>query len=371
METKITVPTVGESVTEATVIKWLKTVGESVELDEPLVELETDKVALEVNSPAAGVLKSIDIDEGGSVEIGEVLGVITDEAPASASQEPEPEPEPEQTPSSQPDSSAIPSIESTDDSSQPVPLQQESTPEPGFPAPADTPDEERVRMSQLRKRMAEQLKLAQNTAAMLTTFNEVDMSASIDMRKRHQESFEKKHGVRIGFMSLFVKACVVALREYPTLNAEIAGDEIIYKNHYDIGVAIGAERGLVVPVVRKADNLGFAAIERRIHEFADKAKTGRLALEELQGGTFTITNGGVYGSMMSTPILYPAQSGILGMHKITQRAVVMPDGSIQARPMMYLALTYDHRIVDGREAVSFLIRIKECIEDPQRIMLDS
>ena len=226
-------------------------------------------------------------------------------------------------------------------------------------------------MSRLRKRMAERLKEAQNTAAMLTTFNEVDMTASIKMRKRYQEAFEKKHSVRIGFMSIFAKACVVALQEFPAINAEISGDEIIYKNHYDIGVAVGTEQGLVVPVVRDVGGLSFAAIERKIRELSDKARNGRLALEELQGGTFTITNGGIYGSMMSTPILNTPQSGILGMHNIVQRAMVMPDGSIQARPMMYLALTYDHRIVDGREAVSFLIRVKECVEDPQRIMLDT
>ena len=367
MEIEITVPTVGESVTEATVIKWLKAVGDSVELNDPLVELETDKVALEVNSPGAGVLTSIEIDEGGSVEIGEVLGVISDDVPASATEGSAPA----QSAPSQPDSSTTAFAESIDNIPQQETPQQGSAPESGFPPPSGAPQEERVRMSQLRKRMAEQLKLAQNTAAMLTTFNEVDMTASIEMRKRHQEAFEKKHGVRIGFMSIFTQACVVALREFPALNAEIAGDEIIYKNHYDIGVAIGSERGLVVPVVRDANNLSFAAIERRIHEFSERAKTGRLALEELQGGTFTITNGGVYGSMMSTPILYPPQSGILGIHKIMQRALVMPDGSIQARPMMYLALTYDHRIVDGREAVSFLIRIKECVEDPRRITLDS
>lgn len=408
MDIEITVPAIGESITEATVLKWLKSVGEAVAPDEPLVELETDKVAIEVNAPGAGVLKSIAVAEGEDVEIGAVLGVIAAGAAAAGEPQPAPAASPPPAPDEPPlgpavrrlvkehglDPAAIPAtgkdgrltkedvlawVESAGNAPR-----QEAPPPAGASAPASTaasdasfppavpgPREERVRMSRLRKRMAERLKEAQNTAAMLTTFNEVDMTASIEMRQRYREAFEKKHGVRIGFMSIFVKACVVALREFPAINAEISGDEIVYKNYYDIGVAVGTGQGLVVPVVRDAGALGFAAIERRIRELGDKARTGRLALEELQGGTFTITNGGIYGSMMSTPILNPPQSGILGMHNIVQRAVVMPDGGIQARPMMYLALTYDHRIVDGREAVSFLIRVKECVEDPRRIMLDT
>ncbi len=233
------------------------------------------------------------------------------------------------------------------------------------------PREERVRITRLRKRVAERLKQAQNTAAMLTTFNEVDMTASMEMRSNYNETFERKHGVKIGFMSIFAKACVVALQEYPAVNAEISGDEIIYKNYYDIGIAVGTEQGLVVPVVRDVGSMSFAQIENRIRDYGKKARDGRLSLDELQGGTFTITNGGVYGSMMSTPILNVPQSGILGMHNIVKRPMVMPDGSIQASPMMYLALTYDHRIVDGREAVGFLVRVKECVEDPRRIMLDT
>ncbi|MCH8215046.1 MAG: 2-oxoglutarate dehydrogenase complex dihydrolipoyllysine-residue succinyltransferase, partial [Proteobacteria bacterium] len=246
-------------------------------------------------------------------------------------------------------------------------------PAPGaqFPPRPAGPREERVRMTRLRRRVAERLKEAQNTAAMLTTFNEVDMTAVMEMRARYRDAFEKKHGVRVGFMSFFVKACVVALREFPAVNGEIDGDDIVYKNHYDIGVAVGSPQGLVVPVVRDADALSFADIEKAIADFGRRARDGKLALDDLQGGTFTITNGGVFGSLLSTPILNPPQSGILGMHKIQKRPMVTADDSIAARPMMYLALGYDHRIVDGREAVSFLVRVKECIEDPQRILLDA
>jgi 2-oxoglutarate dehydrogenase E2 component (dihydrolipoamide succinyltransferase) len=238
-----------------------------------------------------------------------------------------------------------------------------------FPTRPEGPREERVRMTRLRKMVAARLKSAQNTAAMLTTFNEVDMTQATAMRNRYREPFEKKHGVRLGFMSIFVKAAVVALQEFPAVNAEIDGDDIVYKNHYDIAIAVASPQGLVVPVVRDADALGFADIEIKIGEFAKRAREGRLTMEEMQGGTFTITNGGVFGSLMSTPILNPPQSGILGMHKVQQRPMVMPDGTIEARPMMYLALSYDHRVVDGREAVSFLVRIKECVEEPQRILL--
>lgn len=420
MEIEITVPTIGESITEATVLKWLKSAGEEIALDEPLLELETDKVTIEVNAPAAGVLKSINVDEGEDVEVGAVLGLIAEGASATvtpvtdADHEAETaEPPPSASAASKPtvmpaarklvdehglDSAAIPAtgkggrltkedvlayLESTGSAPRQAPPPAAAVPAPSsepaatvapdasFPPAVAGPREERVPMTRLRRRVAERLKEAQNTAAMLTTFNEVGMTNCMEMRRRYKEAFEKKHGVRIGFMSIFVKACVVALREFPAINAEISGKDIVYKNYYDIGVAVGTEQGLVVPVVQDAGSRSFATLEKKIRELGAKAKEGRLSLEELQGGTFTITNGGIYGSMLSTPILNAPQSGILGMHNIVKRAVVMPDGSIQARPMMYLALSYDHRIVDGREAVGFLVRVKECIEDPQRIMLDT
>ncbi len=403
MDIEITVPTIGESITEATVLKWLKSVGETVTLDEPLLELETDKVTIEVNAPAAGLLNKILVDEGEDVDIGAVLGLIAEadsvaaERPSSAAAEPEAPPAAAEDEVLMPavrrlveehrlNPAAIPTagrdgrltkgdvlayLETAKAEPTPVRAAEAVPTSAATEAPAVTqPQEERVRMTRLRKRMAERLKEAQNTAAMLTTFNEVDMTNCMEMRSCYKELFEKKHGVRIGFMSLFAKACVIALREFPAINAQIDGDEIVYKNHYDIGVAVGSGQGLVVPVIRGVENLGFAQIESKIRELADRAKTGQLTLDELQGGTFTITNGGIYGSMMSTPILNSPQSGILGMHNITQRAMVMPDGSIQARSMMYLALSYDHRIVDGREAVGFLVRIKECIEDPQRMLLE-
>ena len=422
MTTEITVPTVGESITEATVLKWLKAVGDAVTVDEPLVELETDKVTVEVNAPASGVLESIAAPEETDVEIGSVLGVIAEGASAttpSAKTEAEPETEAVKQESNAEEQTMAPSVRrlveehqvdtsnveatgkggrltkgdileniksnkerfrSQQASSQasstveekPAPKPTETlTPSAPIPPAVAGPREERVRMTRLRQRVAERLKDAQNTAAMLTTFNEVDMSASMEMRRRNNEAFEKKHGVKVGFMSIFAKACVVALQEYPAINAEIQGDEIIYKNYYDIGIAVGTEQGLVVPVVRDVSTMSFAQIEHQIRDYGKRARDGQLSLDELQGGTFTITNGGVYGSMMSTPILNVPQSGILGMHNIVQRAMVMPDGSIEARPMMYLALTYDHRIVDGREAVGFLVRVKQCVEDPSRIMLDT
>lgn len=423
MTTEITVPTVGESITEATVLKWLKAVGDTVTVDEPLVELETDKVTVEVNAPSSGVLESIAAPEETDVEIGSVLGVIAEGADPAATAEAEPEPEPEAEAEAEADqqdaeteqSDMAPSVrrlveEHQVDTSnieatgkggrltkgdileniksnkerlrsqkdapavdeEPVPEPVESVaPSAAVPPAVAGTREERVRMTRLRQRVAERLKEAQNTAAMLTTFNEVDMSASMEMRRRNNEAFEKKHGVKVGFMSIFAKACVVALQEYPAINAEISGDEIVYKNYYDIGIAVGTEQGLVVPVVRDVGSMSFAQIEHQIRDYGKRARDGQLSLDELQGGTFTITNGGVYGSMMSTPILNIPQSGILGMHNIVQRAMVMPDGSIEARPMMYLALTYDHRIVDGREAVGFLVRVKECVEDPSRIMLDT
>lgn len=426
MTTEIIVPTVGESITEATVVKWLKGEGDMVTQDEPIVELETDKVTVEVNAPVSGILKSIIAVEGADVEIGSVLGEIEDAAGASDSAPDESKdtadaPSKSEQPKEETAQDSIPSV--SDQTPAVRRLLQEHDLDPGeIPAtgkdgrltkgdilaniksnqarlkarnpalaaeqPASAPEaavtpsaqippavagprEERVRMTRLRRRVAERLKEAQNTAAMLTTFNEVDMTAAMEMRANYNETFEQRHGVKIGFMSIFVKACVVALQEYPAVNAEISGEEIIYKNYYDIGIAVGTEQGLVVPVVRDVGGMSFAQIENQIKEYGRKARDGKLSLEELQGGTFTITNGGVYGSMMSTPILNIPQSGILGMHNIVKRAMVMPDGGILARPMMYLALTYDHRIVDGREAVGFLVRVKECVEDPRRIMLDA
>ncbi len=419
MTTEIIVPTVGESITEATVLKWLKSVGDSVTVDEPLVELETDKVTVEVNAPATGVLESILANEEADVEIGAVLGTIaegvTADKPATEAkveQQAAAEPKPEKGAKSSNETMApavrrlveehdldpsdiaasgkdgrltkgdvLANIEANKalrkaresaltENPAPTPVAAVA-PSAQVPPAVAGPREERVRMTRLRQRVAERLKDAQNTAAMLTTFNEVDMTASMEMRSNYNEAFEKKHGVKIGFMSIFAKACVVALQEYPAINAEISGDEIIYKNYYDIGIAVGTEQGLVVPVVRDVGAMGFAQIETQIREYGKRARDGLLSIDELQGGTFTITNGGVYGSMMSTPILNVPQSGILGMHNIVKRAMVMPDGDIQARPMMYLALTYDHRVVDGREAVGFLVRVKECVEDPRRIMLDT
>jgi len=418
MSSNIVVPALGESVTEATVAKWMKQQGENIAADEALVELETDKVTLEVFAPAAGVLSEIRVPEGQTVEVGAVLGVIGDgagaaksapaakpAAPAAAPAKPAapapakaPAPAAEAAPLSPAvrklieenklDAAAIPASGKdgrlTKEDVQkflearpakappPAPAKLTLVPASASPpaAPRELgPREERVRMSRLRKRIAERLKLAQNTAAMLTTFNEVDMTNVMALRAHHKDTFEKKHGVKLGFMSFFLKAAIVALKEIPAVNGEIDGDDVIYKNHYDIGVAVGTEQGLVVPVVRDADAMSFADIEKKISELGLKARDGKLTIEDLTGGTFTISNGGVYGSLMSTPILNPPQSGILGMHKIQPRPMAIGD-KIEIRPMMYLALSYDHRIIDGREAVTFLVRIKDCIEDPQRILLD-
>ncbi|MGH6929030.1 MAG: 2-oxoglutarate dehydrogenase complex dihydrolipoyllysine-residue succinyltransferase [Dongiaceae bacterium] len=418
MTANIVVPTLGESITEATVAKWLKAQGEPVKADEPLLELETDKVTLEVFAPAAGVLSEIKVDAGQTVEVGAVLGVIGDGAgsaqPAAkpASKEATTAPAKEAakpTAASEPLAPAVRKLVEENKlnpaeiaasgkdgrltkgdvlafieargrttvgpaPTAPVPTAPVLAAEkPVAPTPAAArptgPREERVRMTRLRKRIAERLKQAQNTAAMLTTFNEVDMANVMALRNLHKDAFEKKHGVKLGFMSFFVKACIVALKEIPPVNGEIDGEDVVYKNHYDIGVAVGTEQGLVVPVVRDADQLSFAAIEAKITELGRKARDGKLTIEELTGGTFTISNGGVYGSLMSTPILNPPQSGILGMHKIQPRPMAIGD-KVEVRPMMYLALSYDHRIIDGREAVTFLVRVKECIEDPQRILLD-
>jgi 2-oxoglutarate dehydrogenase E2 component (dihydrolipoamide succinyltransferase) len=408
MATEIRVPTLGESITEATVARWLKQPGEAVERDEPVVELETDKVTLEVPAPAAGRLGEVIAVEGANVPVGAVLGTIADGAAAAG-----PHPVP-QTPSGgrgceakarmgegqsalERSGPAVRKLvaETGIDATQITPTgrggrvtkgdviaaRDQRTPSapvseaPSEPAPAPRRDrppaerETRVRMTRLRRRIAERLKEAQNTAAMLTTFNEIDMSAAMALRERWRESFEKKHGVRLGFMSIFVKAAIVGLKELPAVNAEIDGEDIVYKNHYDIGVAVGTEQGLVVPVVRDVDAKSFADIEKEIGALGRKARDGKLTIEDLSGGTFTISNGGVYGSLLSTPILNPPQSAILGMHKTERRPVAIGD-KIEIRPMMYVALSYDHRIVDGREAVTFLVRIKECVEDPSRILFD-
>lgn len=407
--TQILVPTLGESVTEATVAKWLKKEGEPVRADEPIVELETDKVTLEVNAPSAGVIGKILVGEGASVGVGAILGEIgagsaaNDAAkkPAAAAPSPAPAPAQAAAPAAPPPMPAARKA-AADANIDPAsvagsgrdgrvmkedvvraletrgPVESRPAHEIVGTHPVASPAaaqpkgerEERVRMTRLRQRIAQRLKEAQNTAAMLTTFNEVDMAAVMALRNAYKENFEKKHGVKLGFMSFFVKAAIQALKEFPAVNAEIQGDEIVYKNYYDIGVAVSTPQGLVVPVIRDADTKSMAAIEKEILSLGNKAREGQLTMESLTGGTFTITNGGVFGSLMSTPILNPPQVGILGMHKVQQRPMVMPDGSISARPMMYIAMSYDHRIIDGREAVTFVVRIKEAIEDPQRLLLD-
>jgi len=425
MTAEIRVPSLGESVTEATVARWLKQPGEKVERDEPVVELETDKVTLEVPAPEAGIIGAIRAAEGSTVPPGAVLGIVSDGAAASG---PHPDPPPlagEGASTARPaprlddpppqagegrvggtavaSASAVlersgPAVrkmvaESEVDAAALTPsgpggrltkadvLAAAAAPaatrrEPSVARPAEPPAprpvgerETRVRMTRLRRRIAERLKEAQQNAAMLTTFNEIDMSAAMALRERWREPFEKKHGVRLGFMSIFVKAAIVALKQLPAVNAEIDGDDIVYKNHYDIGVAVGTEQGLVVPVVREADAKSFAGIETEIGALGRKARDGKLTIEDLSGGTFTISNGGVYGSLLSTPILNPPQSAILGMHKIERRPIAVGD-QVVIRPMMYVALTYDHRIIDGREAVAFLVRIKECVEDPTRLLFD-
>ncbi|MBI1245807.1 MAG: 2-oxoglutarate dehydrogenase complex dihydrolipoyllysine-residue succinyltransferase [Alphaproteobacteria bacterium] len=397
MAVEIKVPPMGESVTEATIAKWFKKVGDAVKVDEPLCELETDKVTVEVPAPVAGMLSVITAEAGATVGVAAKLGEIEAgaagkaaapaAAPAKASAAPAPAP-----------AKAAPAAAAA----QPGPAARKALSEAGLdagalagsgkdgrvtkadvagaasaPKPAAAPAvpreigprEERVKMTRLRTRIAERLKQAQNTAAMLTTFNEVDMGAAMAMRSKYNEQFEKRHGVKLGFMSIFAKACVVALKELPAVNAEIDAGDIVYKNHYDIGIAVGTPQGLVVPVVRDCDILSFADIEKKIGDFGRRARDGKLTVDEMSGGTFTITNGGIYGSLMSTPILNPPQSGILGMHKIQPRPVAVGD-KIEIRPMMYIALSYDHRIIDGREAVTFLVRVKECIEDPARLILD-
>jgi 2-oxoglutarate dehydrogenase E2 component (dihydrolipoamide succinyltransferase) len=428
MATEIRVPTLGESITEATVGKWFKKSGDAVKADEPLVELETDKVTVEVPAPASGVLDDIKVSEGQTVAVGALLGAIRNGAAASEAKSDKPAPAPvavkptaqaekpakspaakgEMPPSPaarkklaeadidaaevagsgkrgqilkedvsaakpkapEPDTSPAPPAASSSPPTRglapmPVPVQHLRVPSP----PNDAAREERVRMTKLRQTIAQRLKDAQNTAAILTTFNDVDMSAVMKLRNDYKELFEKRHGVKLGFMGFFVKACLQALKDVPAVNAEIDGDEIVYKNYYHIGVAVGTERGLVVPVVREADRMSLAEIEAQITDYGKRARDGKLGIEDMLGGTFTITNGGVYGSLLSTPILNAPQSGILGMHRIEERPVVR-DGQVVARPMMYLALSYDHRIVDGKDAVAFLVRVKECLEDPQRFLLE-
>ena len=427
MATEIKVPVLGESISTATIARWMKDEGDAVAADEPLVELETDKVTVEVNAPAAGVLTSIAERVGAEVEVGALLGLVEEGATASAAAPklrpvPAPAPvlaavaaEPRATPEAaaagvhQPPRPPGPVSRPASLPSGPAPLpsaaklmeeQRVRIPDVGHgtgkdgritkgdvlaflnrPAPAPPPPpepkaprqaqagEERVRMTRLRKTIATRLKEAQSNAAMLTTFNEVDMSAVMALRNEYRDAFEKKNqGVRLGFMSFFVRACVSALKEFPAVNAEIDGDDIVYKNFVHMGIAIGGSAGMVVPVIRNADQMGFADIEGAIADFGRRARDGALKLEELIGGTFSITNGGIYGSLMSTPILNPPQSAILGMHKVQERPIAV-GGKIEIRPMMYLALSYDHRIIDGKEAVSFLVRVKEGVEDPRRLLL--
>ena len=404
MTVEIKVPAMGESVTEATISKWFKKEGDAVKRDEPLLELETDKVTVEVPSPADGAIESISAQAGATVQVGALLGAIAEgqagaaPKPAAAKAEAPKPAVPAQTPAPaapKADAPAMPSAKRISEESG-VPLSsvagtgrdgrvtkgdmlgalaaRSSAPAPVAAAAPAGPRahearEEKVAMTRLRKTIALRLKESQNTAAMLTTFNEVDMTAVMGLRTTYKDTFEKKHGVKMGFMGFFTKAVVAALKELPNVNAEIEGDNIVYKNYYDIGIAVSTERGLVVPVVRDADHLSLAGIEKAIADFGMRARDNKLKLEELQGGTFSITNGGVFGSLMSTPILNSPQSGILGMHKIQPRPMAVGD-KIEIRPMMYLALSYDHRIVDGREAVTFLVKVKENLEDPQRMLLD-
>src|SRR5580658_1841262 len=411
---EIRVPTLGESVTEATIGKWFKKPGDAVAVDEPLVELETDKVTIEVPAPAAGVLGDIAAKDGDTVAVGAVLGQIKEGAGGQAAKPPPKpaEPAPQAAPKpvaakpapaapATPEMPLAPSVRKLSAeagvdaanvpgsgkdgrvtkgdmlaaieraAAQPTPVAQPAAavqvrvPSP----PDDAAREERVRMTRLRQTIARRLKEAQNTAAMLTTFNEVDMTHVMALRTQYRDLFEKKHGTKLGFMGFFVRACVQALKEIPAVNAEIDGADIIYKNYYHLGIAVGTERGLVVPVVRDCDQKSLAEIEKGIADFGRRARDGSLKIDELQGGTFTITNGGIYGSLMSTPILNAPQSGILGMHKIQDRPMAV-GGKVEIRPMMYLALSYDHRLVDGREAVTFLVRVKECLEEPARLVLD-
>ena len=434
MSEKIVVPVLGESITEATVSKWLKNEGDNVEADEPIVELETDKVNLEVPSPVSGILSKIDSKDGSVVEVGALLGLVSENSDSSTKSDTIKKLEPTDSENTQPSSSENNIIDLSKQKSndelkifdenkelEPLILSNEvkedkknkaskadQTLSPAVrkmvvennididsikgsgkdgrvlkgdlinlmgvnPPPSERKikygQEERIKMTRLRQTIAKRLKQAQENAALLTTFNEVDMTNVMEMRKVNQEDFQNRYGIKLGFMSFFVKACVVALKNFPAVNAEIEGDEIIYKNYYNISFAVGTDKGLVVPVLKNADELSFADIEKNIKKISEKAKDGKLTIEDLQGGTFTISNGGVYGSMLSTPILNLPQSGVLGMHNIVDRPVAV-DGEIKIRPIMYLALSYDHRIIDGKESVSFLKMIKENLEDPRRLFLD-
>jgi 2-oxoglutarate dehydrogenase E2 component (dihydrolipoamide succinyltransferase) len=412
MATEIRVPTLGESVTEATIGRWFKKAGEAVAVDEPLVELETDKVTVEVPAPVAGVLSEIKAKDGDTVAVGALLGSIAEGAggiKVAAKAAPVKAAAPAASAPAKSVASAPAPKKISGDAPQPPAVRRlaaESGVDPtalagsgkdgrvskgdmlaaiaagpsiapaSAPAlarapspPDDAAREERVRMTRLRQTIARRLKDAQNTAAMLTTFNDVDMGAVMGMRAQYKETFEKKHGVKLGFMGFFVKACIQALKEIPAVNAEIDGADLVYKNYYHIGVAVGTNRGLVVPVVRDADQLSIAEIEKKIAEFGKRAREGQLTIEDMQGGTFTISNGGIYGSLLSTPILNAPQSGILGMHRIEERPVAVK-GQVVIKPMMYLALSYDHRVVDGQQAVTFLVRVKESLEDPARLVLD-
>jgi 2-oxoglutarate dehydrogenase E2 component (dihydrolipoamide succinyltransferase) len=398
MATELRVPTLGESVAEATVGKWLKKPGDAVAADEPVVELETDKVSVEVPSPAAGVLSQIVAKEGETVAVGALIGVVeagaaaapkagkveerakaaAAAATASAAKTPAAMPPAPSAQKIMADKGIDPASVAGSGKRGQI-LKEDVLRAPAAPAPVQVPRvpvaeadlvrEERVRMTRLRQTIARRLKDAQNSAAMLTTFNEVDMTAVMDLRNRYKDLFEKKHGVKLGFMGFFTKAVCHALKEIPAVNAEIDGTDIIYKNYCHVGVAVGTDKGLVVPVVRDADRMGIAEIEKEIGRLGKRARDGELELSDMQGGTFTISNGGVYGSLMSTPILNAPQSGILGMHKIQDRPMAIA-GKVEIRPMMYLALSYDHRIVDGKEAVTFLVRVKESLEDPERLVLD-
>ena len=430
MSEKITVPTLGESVTEATVSKWLKTKGEEVFADEPVVELETDKVNVEVPAPASGVLESISVKEGETVNVGALLGMINDLVKQQVKDQKEEKP---YSPPKKEVKSFETPIENSkifEEQSKPINVEEEplildtvhkekdiknlksESREPSIspaarkmaieskvdlnkiqgtgkngvilkedvmslmgtkPSPSERKikygPEEKIKMTRLRQTIAKRLKEAQENAAMLTTFNEVDMSEVISMRNEYKNEFQNKYEVKLGFMSFFVKACVIGLKNFPAINAEIQGDEIVYKNYYNISIAVGTDRGLVVPVLRETDEMSFADIEKNIGNLGEKARDGKITIDDLQGGTFTITNGGIYGSMLSTPILNPPQSAVLGMHNIVQRAVVI-NGNIEVRPIMYLALSYDHRIIDGKEAVSFLKIVKESLEQPKRLFLN-
>ena len=396
MTINLLVPALGESVVEATVAKWMKSSGDSVNADEPIVELETEKVTLEVPSPVSGILQEIVANEGANVEVGALLGILSEEKSKEVANNSEPTLE-KSLPKGPNNQSELekknehlsPSVKRIITEENLDPSQVSSTGKDGRITKGDVLeslknqgksetiktseknvfDEERVPMSRLRRVVAKRLKEAQNTAAMLTTFNEVDMSSVMSLRSEYKDTFEKEHKIRLGFMGMFVKASIAALKAFPAVNAEINGDDIIYKKYNNIGVAVGTPQGLVVPVIRNAQNLSLSEIEKTINDMGTRAKDGKIGMDELSGGTFTISNGGVYGSLMSTPILNPPRSGILGMHKIQKRPIAVGD-NIEIRPMMYLALSYDHRIIDGREAVSFLVKIKEIIEDPRRLILD-